>query len=158
MFLEGDGDARGPETVVVPDRDRHFRFLRSPPWSRLEPQGGGQADHMTPTGSATRRPLGPGSLGEVSAQPDVQDLSITDEELTELALAADPDAPLPEDAVPIGVHLSSSTPLRCRSGTCPPQSDVGRTVAPSHRGGGGSAFFLIDALGLCNTYGILSFA
>ena len=31
---------------------------------------------------------------------DISDLDITDEELAELALAADPDAPLDEDAVP----------------------------------------------------------
>jgi hypothetical protein len=30
---------------------------------------------------------------------------LTDEELTTLALAADPDAPLPEGAVPIGIQL-----------------------------------------------------
>jgi hypothetical protein len=36
----------------------------------------------------------PGKLGDVE---------ITDEELAALALAADPDAPIPDDAVPIGV-------------------------------------------------------
>jgi hypothetical protein len=90
----------------------------------------------------------------------VTDLGITDEELTELALAADPDAALPEDAVPIGVHLSqfAAAPL-----------PLWYMPAIARTGGGRrwklpvviavvSAFFLIDALGLCNTYGILSLA
>jgi len=82
----------------------------------------------------------------------------TDEELTELALAADPDAPLPEDAVPIGVHLSRfSAPLPLwymppvvRSGGRRWKAPVVLAVV--------SAFLLIDAMGLCNTYGILSLA
>ena len=36
--------------------------------------------------------------------------ALTDEELTALALAADPAAPLPEGAVPIGIHLASFGP------------------------------------------------
>ena len=93
-------------------------------------------------------------------EPDasISELSITDEELTELALAADPDAPLAADAVPMDVHLS-------RFGTALPQW----YMPPVARSGGGrwrapvvlaivSAFALIDALGLCNTYGILSLA
>jgi hypothetical protein len=95
----------------------------------------------------------------VSAQPDVQDLSITDEELTELALAADPDAPLPEDAVPIGVHLSQfdAAPLPLWYMPAAIRSSGGRWRLPVVVAVV-SAFFLIDALGLCNTYGILSFA
>ncbi len=84
---------------------------------------------------------------------------ITDDELTELALAADPQAPLPADAVPIGVHLSrfvAPLPLWY--------------MPPVVRSGRGkrwkvpivlavvSAFLLIDVMGLCNTYGILSLA
>lgn len=84
--------------------------------------------------------------------------ALTDEELTELALAADPEAPLPLDAVPMDVHLSQfagSLPLWY--------------MPPIVRSGGGrwkrpvvvavvAAFLLIDAMGLCNTYGILSLA
>ncbi len=36
---------------------------------------------------------------------------LTDEELTQLALAADPSSPLADDAVPIGVYLGQSTGL-----------------------------------------------
>jgi hypothetical protein len=83
----------------------------------------------------------------------------TDEELTRLALAAGPGEPLPEDAVPIGAYLSQ-IPAPLPLWYMPPvvRSGTGRrwklpvvvTVV--------SAFLLIDALGLCNTYGILSLA
>jgi hypothetical protein len=87
-----------------------------------------------------------------------QEFEITDEDLTELALSADPDAPLPDDAVPMSVHLyrfAAPLPLWY--------------MPPVQRSGGGrwkkplvlaviSAFVLIDAFGLCNTYGILNFA
>ena len=83
---------------------------------------------------------------------------ISDEELTQLALAADPDGPLAADAVPIGTFLGqvpSPLPLWY--------------MPPVVRSGGGrwrtpvvlaivSAFVLIEALGLCNTYGILTLA
>ncbi len=86
------------------------------------------------------------------------DLDITDEELTELALTADPDAPLPADAVPIGVYLSKfAAPLPLwymppvvRSGGRRWKMPVVLAVV--------AAFVLIDAMGLCNTYGILSLA
>ena len=82
----------------------------------------------------------------------------TDDELTELALAADPEEPLPEDAVPIGTYLSqipTSLPLWymppvVRSGSRRWRTPVVLAVV--------SAFVLIDAMGLCNTYGILSLA
>jgi hypothetical protein len=86
------------------------------------------------------------------------DPGITDRELTELALAADPEEPLPEDAVPIGRYLSQiPTPLPLwymppvvRSGGRRWRTPVVLAVV--------SAFVLIDAMGLCNTYGILSLA
>ena len=84
--------------------------------------------------------------------------ALSDQELTALALAADPDAPLPDDAVPIGIHLA-------RLGSSLPSWYMPPAVA---RGGRRwktpfvvaivTAFLLIDALGLCNTYGILSLA
>jgi hypothetical protein len=99
-------------------------------------------------------------LDSMSDDSAIIDLDITDDELTELALAADPAAPLPADAVPIAVHLSqfAAAPL-----------PLWYMPAVARSGGGRrwklplvivvvSAFFLIDALGLCNTYGILSFA
>ena len=86
------------------------------------------------------------------------DLGISDDELAELALATDPGAPLPADAVPIGVHLSRfAAPLPlwymppvARSGRRRWKAPVVLAVV--------AAFLLIDAMGLCNTYGILSLA
>jgi hypothetical protein len=82
----------------------------------------------------------------------------TDEELTALALAADPTEPLSEDAVPISAYLSQIPaplplwymPPVVRSGGRRWKAPVVLAVV--------SAFFLIDAMGLCNTYGILSLA
>jgi hypothetical protein len=84
---------------------------------------------------------------------------VTDEELTTLALAADPLEPLPEDAVPLSVHLAQFGPAL-----------PGWYMPSTMRSGPGrrwrmpvviaivSAFLLIDALGLCNTYGLLTWA
>ncbi len=83
---------------------------------------------------------------------------ISDEELTELALAADPTAPLSDDAVPFQVHLAQFAgalpqwymPV-ATAGTGPRwRTPVVITVI--------SAFLLIEALGLCNTYGSLGWA
>ncbi len=95
----------------------------------------------------------------MSNQADPQDLGITDEELTELALAADLNAPLPEDAVPIGVHLSqfAAAPLPSWYMPAVVRSSGARWRLPVVLAVV-SAFFLIDALGLCNTYGVLSWA
>jgi hypothetical protein len=86
------------------------------------------------------------------------DREITDDELTELAMAADPEAPLAEDAVPIGMYLSQfAAPLPLwymppvvRSGGRRWKAPIVLAVV--------AAFVLIDAMGLCNTYGILSLA
>ncbi len=86
------------------------------------------------------------------------DEALSDEELTALALAADPDAPLPEGAVPIGIHLARFGPTlplwymppAVRRGSRRWQAPFVVAVV--------SAFLLIDLLGLCNTYGVLSLA
>jgi hypothetical protein len=89
---------------------------------------------------------------------EFDDTELDDTELTALALAADPDAPLADGAVPIGIHLAqmgSALPLWY--------------MPPVVRQGGGrwkapfviavvSAFLLIDLMGLCNTYGLLTWA
>jgi len=87
------------------------------------------------------------------------DDEITDEELTALALAADPDAPIPEDAIPIGVHFARVAvalpqwympPVTATTGGQRWRLPVVLTII--------SAFLLIEGLGLCNTYGQLVFA
>jgi hypothetical protein len=90
----------------------------------------------------------------------ITELDITEDELTELALAADPAAPLAEDAVPISVHLSqfAAAPLPLWYMPAVARSGGGRRWKLPLVLAVVSAFVLIDALGLCNTYGILSLA
>jgi hypothetical protein len=97
--------------------------------------------------------------GTRAAEPLPED-PLTDEELTTLALAADPSTPLADDAIPLHVHLAlfaGSLPqwymppamARSRSGSRWRLPVVVAVI---------SAFLLIEALGLCNTYGQLGFA
>ena len=84
----------------------------------------------------------------------------TDEELTALALAADPDAPIADGAVPIGIHLAQlgfgAATLVHASRRQPRKSSLEGALRDRH--GLLTAFLLIDLMGLCNTYGILSWA
>jgi hypothetical protein len=93
----------------------------------------------------------------VSIPDAVPDVGITDDELTALALAAQPNPVIPEDAVPIGVHLSQlGAPLPLWY--MPPVIRSGRRWKAPVVLAVVLAFLLIDAMGLCNTYGILSWA
>ena len=86
-----------------------------------------------------------------------EDSSITDDELAALALAADPDQPLAADAVPLDVYLATEAgPL--------PEWYMAPVMA-RHSGGRRraviigvvGAFLLIEAFGLCSTYGQFPF-
>ncbi len=98
---------------------------------------------------------------DVAAAADISyvEMPLSDEELCCLALAADPHAPLSEDAVPLSFHLTQF------AGAALP----GWYMAPAMARGNRrwrrpvvvtiiSAFLLIEALGLCNTFGQLTFA
>ena len=82
---------------------------------------------------------------------------ISDEELTALALAADPDAPLSDDAVPLADYLAE--------GFGPLPEWYMAPVMARHSGrrrqviilGVIGAFLLIEAFGLCSTYGQFPF-
>jgi hypothetical protein len=97
-------------------------------------------------------------LSSVGALDSAVAEEITDDELTELALAADPEEPLSEDAVPISAYLSQfASPLPLwymppvvKSGGRRWRTPIVLAVV--------AAFVLIDVMGLCNTYGILSLA
>ena len=84
---------------------------------------------------------------------------LTDAELTSLAMAADPDAPLSDDAIPLSLHLAQF------AGAALPQWYMAPATSPSGQRWRTpvvvtiiAAFLLIEALGLCNTFGQLSFA
>ncbi|MHB8438886.1 MAG: hypothetical protein ACYDD4_06970 [Acidimicrobiales bacterium] len=81
--------------------------------------------------------------------------AFSDEELADLALQADPDEPLASDAVPIDLYRTSHAvalpewymaPVRARI-----TGRLGRTVVLVTV----TAFLLIEAFGLCSTYGQL---
>jgi hypothetical protein len=86
------------------------------------------------------------------------ELALSDDELTALALAADPDAPLSDDAVPLSLHLAQFAgalpqwympPAMARNGSRWRLPVIGTIIA---------AFLIIESLGLCNTFGLLNFA
>jgi hypothetical protein len=91
--------------------------------------------------------------------PEVGDSPLTDDELTALALAADPTAPISHDAIPLSLHLAQfagaalpqwyMAPAMTRSGRRWRTPVVVAIIA---------SFLLIEALGLCNTFGQLSIA
>lgn len=85
---------------------------------------------------------------------DIEDLeSITDEELTSLALAADPDAPIPEDAVPFGSDEGLAVDL-LPSWYMPAPSlrrSRKRTIVFA---GLVFSLLIINVMGLCVTYGV----
>jgi hypothetical protein len=83
---------------------------------------------------------------------------LNDAELTALALAADPDEPIADGAVPISLHLAqlgSALPLWYMP---PAVGRGGRRWKAPFVIAVVSAFLLTDLLGLCNTYGVLSWA
>ena len=85
----------------------------------------------------------------------------SDDELTALALAADPHAPLDPDAVPIDHYLGGRPGAVADSSTLP---DWYMAPVTARRSGRArrivilavvGAFLLIEAFGLCSTYGQL---
>ena len=83
--------------------------------------------------------------------------TISDEELTALALAADPDQPLGADAVPLADYLADAfgplpewymAPVMARHSGRRRQAVILGVVG---------AFLLIEAFGLCSTYGQFPF-
>lgn len=92
----------------------------------------------------------------------VADTIIDDTELTRLALAADPDAPLGDDAVPIWEVLGSPNDALLPAWYMPAPT-TGRRRRWSRRRRIVVlviivAFLVIDAYGLCSTYGHITIA
>jgi hypothetical protein len=84
--------------------------------------------------------------------------AFSEEELAELALAADPDGPIDEDAVPVSIYLGR-LPLVLPQWYMPPAIVSGtkrwRTALVIALV---VAFVMIDAFGLCSTYGSVTLA
>ena len=95
--------------------------------------------------------------GDVDADAREALEPLTDEELAELALAADPDAPLDEDAVSAfpssGLGLLPDWYMPAVAGGLPVLQGWRRRVAFLII----AAFLLINAYGLCSTYGHVGF-
>jgi hypothetical protein len=92
----------------------------------------------------------------LSDDPGALDM-ISDEELTALALAADPDQPLDADAVPLAAYLADAfgplpewymAPVMARHSGRRRQAIILAVIG---------AFLLIEAFGLCSTYGQFPF-
>jgi hypothetical protein len=103
----------------------------------------GEAEGRSPTAWVPREPHPPEDL--------------TDDELTALALAADPDQALGADAVPIDTYLARRVAVLPEWYMAPVMvrcsGRFGRAVILAVVG----AFLLIEAFGLCSTYGQIPF-
>jgi hypothetical protein len=98
------------------------------------------------------------TVASITVQPEnySSDSPLTDAELTALALGTEPIAQLPEDPTPM------MAPFVIGGGALPLWYMPPIARAAKRRWAGPlvvaviSAFLLIDAMGLCNTYGLLS--
>jgi hypothetical protein len=115
---------------------------------------------MQMNGAVSLRPVGATATVLVFPGDNPQadgSIAISDEELTALALSADPNAPLDEDAIPMAVYLAA------RPGPLP-NWYMPEATARARRwrwpvvGVLMFAFLLTAGLGLCATYGALGFA
>jgi hypothetical protein len=79
----------------------------------------------------------------------------SDAELTELALAADPDAPIGEDAVPLAVYLDQAPGLLPSWYMPTPMVRRGKSWRLPVVLVIVAAFVIIEAFGLCSTFGQL---
>jgi hypothetical protein len=99
-----------------------------------------------------------GAQTEVGAGAEPTDDELfTDDELTALALAADPDEPLSADAVPLALYPGQSGPLPLWY-MPPVMARATRTWRMPVVLMIVASFLLIDAFGLCITYGQLTAA
>jgi hypothetical protein len=89
---------------------------------------------------------------------ELTDAELTDAELTALALAADPQLPIRDDAVPLSIHLAQYASALPQWYMPPAMSRPGKWWRLPVIGTIVAAFLIIEGLGLCNTYGFLNFA
>ena len=90
----------------------------------------------------------------MDAHTDLDADILSDDELTALALSADPDAPLDADAVPIDLYLGTAgAPALPAWYMAPPAARLRGRAARLVVLAVVAAFVLIEAFGLCSTYG-----
>lgn len=98
---------------------------------------------------------------KTETEPVTDPEAVTDDELTALALAADPDAPLDDDAVPFTAVLDPDGDRLLPDWYMPVASvSSGRLLTGWRRRVVMfiiAAFLLINAYGLCSTYGVVRF-
>lgn len=98
---------------------------------------------------------------DVPADEQLSDLELTDEELTDeelvaLAIAADPDAPIDDDAVPFGVREGGALlpdwymPVPATLTRSPAKRATVALIVVS--------LLALNAVGLCVTYGVIEVA
>jgi len=91
--------------------------------------------------------------GEPPGGETIGDEPLSDDELTALALAADPDQPLGDDAVPIDLFLRGTAGALPEWYMASPRARLRGRMARSVILAIVASFLLIEAFGLCSTYG-----
>jgi hypothetical protein len=91
-----------------------------------------------------------------AAEERQDDYPFTDEELAAMALAADPDQPVPADAVPLTLDAGCPGPYLPAWYMPPAMARVSSRWRSALVIGIVLALVLIDAFGLCSTYGIVT--
>ncbi|HEY4948058.1 MAG TPA: hypothetical protein VII19_09165 [Acidimicrobiales bacterium] len=94
-----------------------------------------------------------GDVGPGGRQPP--ELGFTEAELTELALAADPGGPIDDDAVPVAVYLAQEPGLLPTWYMPSPMTRHSRSWQVPVVLVIVAAFVIIEAFGLCSTFGQL---
>jgi hypothetical protein len=116
--------------------------------SAVDAVRGAVVEGNDPVAVVTSRHVADGS----AAAPGLDD-PITDDELTALALAADPDSPLDPQAVPLSVYLAQVPGLLPQWYMPQATASCGSRWRTSIILAVIFAFVLIEAWGLCSTYG-----
>ena len=80
-------------------------------------------------------------------------VGFTEAELTELAMAADPNAPVDDDAIPVSVYLGQAAGLLPQWYMPSPMARSGRRWRLAVVMAIVAAFVAIEAFGLCSTFG-----
>jgi hypothetical protein len=92
-------------------------------------------------------------MGLGFTEAELTEAELTEAELTELAMAADADAPLSDDAVPMALYLGQEPGLLPEWYMPAPMARRGRSWRVPVVLVIVAAFVIIEAFGLCSTFG-----